>query len=316
MDYERENYDNCNTENAAIIEAVQDLAEAEVIGIEPEGLLVLPNGKKVVDMKTFADARRDAPERRKGTANFTALESFIDHAKRFADEGSAIFAIDDPHAPKLVSVLNYHRIGPDGAPRFGDHRGVYAFPLSDEWRAWGSLPEKMSQADFAAFLEDHVTDVLAPAAVGEKTAAYAAEIGINLASPARLVELSRGLSVRVDAKVTQHLNPSTGEAQLAYEESHHDRAGGVLKVPDGFVIAIPVFRGGPLYQIVCRLRYRVLRNEGKVVWGITLHRADKVFTEAFGEAAKKAEEETGLPVFYGTPEITATEAPKSTPSRF
>lgn len=304
------------SENAAVIEAVKDLAEAEVISIADNAVVVVPRGKEIHDLRPYIDARRTAPERRSGTASFTAIESFIRHALRFADDSSAIFAVDDPSAPKLVSVLNYHQLGHDGAPRFGDHRGVYAFPLSDEWRVWGSLPEKMSQADFAAFLEDHAVDVLAPAAVGEKTAAYAEEHGITLASQQRLTELSRGLSVRVDAKVAQHINPSTGEAQLVYEESHLDRNGGALKVPDGFVIAIPVFRGGPLYQIVCRLRYRVVRNEGKVVWGIALHRADKVFTEAFGEAAQRAATETGLPLFYGTPEASGPAPAKPAPSRF
>lgn len=105
---------------------------------------------------------------------------------------------------------------------------------------------------------------------------------------ARLLELSRGLSVRVDSKVTQHINPSTGEAQLAYEETHGAKDGGVLKVPDGFVIAIPVFRGGPLYPMVCRLRYRVQRSEGRVTWAIALHRADKVFEHAFSEVVGRA----------------------------
>jgi hypothetical protein len=222
---------------------------------------------------------------------------------RFADEDSALFAVEDPRAPRLISVLDYHRATSEGAPRFGEHRGVYSFPLSDEWKAWQAVPEKMDQGTFAAFLEERITDVLDPAAVGDGSKRFAAELGLALASPTRLLELSRGLSVRVESKVASHVNLSTGETQIAFGESHASgEGGGPLKIPGGFIIAIPVFRGGDLYTIAVRLVYRVHRSEGKVQWGLRLHRAERVFLDAFNGAASLAAEQTKLPLFYGTPE--------------
>lgn len=302
-----------NSNVQAAVEAVERLSKLERVQTE-DGLVVVPKGKQVVDLKPYVDARRDRPERRAGTAQFTQLASFVQHAQRFADGHSAIFAIDNPAAPKLMSVLDYHEgnhvdedAGPvEGKARFGQHRGVYNFPVSDEWKAWTSAPAQMAQDTFAAFLEERIADVLAPEAVGDKAKEFAGELGITLASPARLMELSRGLSVRVDSRVTNAANLSTGEVQLSYEESHTARDGGPLKVPGGFVIAIPVFRGGALYQIPVRLLYRVHRSEGRVAWSVRLHRADRSFADAFKEAAEYAREATGLPLFYGTPEATAS----------
>src|SRR5688500_13756256 len=146
----------------AVIDAVTGLAAAETISLHDNDgagfILVVPRDKQVFDTKQWLDARRLTPERRKGTASFTKLESFIEHVKRFSrSDGSAVFAVDDPRAPKLVAVLNYHRTGADGEPQFGDHRGVYAFPVSDEWKAWHAIanaPDLIGQADFCAFLEE------------------------------------------------------------------------------------------------------------------------------------------------------------------
>lgn len=287
----------------AIIDTVEALHGVEEVGLEDNTVLIVPSGKSVHDLKPYLDARRTRPERRKGTARLTTLQSFIEHAVRFADDHSVIFADDSPTAPSLVSVLDYHEQEATGAPRFGQHRGVYAFPVSDEWKAWSKVAQgPLDQAALAAFLEERIVDVLDPAAAGEGTKHFAAELGIALASPARLMDLSRGLTVRVDSKVVNHVNTSTGEAQIGYEENHTDRAGGPLKVPGGFVVAIPVFRAGSLYQIPVRLLYRVQRGEQRVVWSLRPHRAERVFADAFDGAAREAAEATGLPVFFGTPE--------------
>ena len=67
-----------------------------------------------------------------------------------------------------------------------------------------------------------------------------------------------------------------------------------------FLLAIPVFRGGDLYQIAVRLRYRV--QGGAVSWSFELHGADRSFDHAFREACEDARARTELPLFYGQPE--------------
>ena len=66
--------------------------------------------------------------------------------------------------PSLTSVLDYHPKGPASsldAARFGQHRGQYFFPLSDEWKSWNEKDgEDMSQSQFARFMEDRLPEVI------------------------------------------------------------------------------------------------------------------------------------------------------------
>ncbi len=275
---------------------------------DPEGkrtaqIIATPEGDRfqVDGVKEFLDAYATAPERREGTARLSDLGSFVQHAVRFADVDSALFANSDPTAPSLTSVLDYHRIGADGAPRYGKHRGVYAFPLSAEWLAWRAQNgAAMDQAKFAEFLENRILDVTDPSDVGATPAKLIEGIGCKFATPSKLLELSRGLSIRVSSKVQTSQNLSTGEASLVYAAQHEDEAGAALKVPGAFLIVLPVFKNGSPYQVAVRLRYRV--REGAITWFYELYQADRVFDHAFKEACDLASTATKLPLFLGSPE--------------
>jgi hypothetical protein len=114
---------------------------------------------------SFFDGYLTQPRTREGTASVTNLDSFIDHTNRFKGPDSIIFADDNRTSPKLTSVLDYNPSGPPGRTPadFGQHRAVYAFPLSDEWKAWTKVNKnQMNMVQFAEFLEDRIIDVLAP----------------------------------------------------------------------------------------------------------------------------------------------------------
>lgn len=290
-------------DTAAVIDVIDRLHETEKLDVdlradEKVPLVVIPKGKEVINLKPLFDQFRAHPERKRGTATLTTIESFIAHVNRFKDDESAVYL--DDSAPKLIGVLDYHKKGA-GHARFGEHRGEYAFPLSTEWRIWtGRDGKEMTQAEFAVFLEDRIPDVLAPGSVGDKTRDFAASAGIQFATPTRLLELSRGLSIKVDTQVAQHVNPSTGEAQLVFKEEHTSDGASALKVPSGFAILIPVVKNGPAYQVPVRLRYRV--TGGRVMWKFSLYRTDLIFEEMIVEAVTKVEKETALPLYRGRPE--------------
>lgn len=300
--------EHAETETEATITAAKELLASQHYSLKaPENpeeeidIIELPEGRTLHSVKALVDEYRTRPERRVGTATHFELGSFIAHVNRFKDEHSAVFARPDPSDARVLAVLDYHQKGAAGEPRFGRHRSLYQFPLSDEWQAWTSKAgQSFEQAAFAAFLEDRIADVCDPSNAKEDTLAFAEQLQIQLASPSKLMELSRGLSVHVDQRVTTATNLASGEAVLAYEESHTDKTGAPLKVPGGFLLAIPVFKSGALYVVPCRLRYRV-RN-GSVTWSYTLHRTDRVFDHAIGEALDRVAKETELPVFRGTPE--------------
>jgi uncharacterized protein YfdQ (DUF2303 family) len=292
------------TDTAALIEAAGKMAASEVVKV-PRGdgsqasVLVLPEGREVHDIKPILDSYLPAPERKRGTAQLTTIESFIAHANRFKGTNSAVFADDNPDAPKLLSVIDYHEASA-GSPRFCEHRGSYAFPVSDEWKAWKAIHDKeLTQIKFAEFLEDRIGDVTAPGKAGEGVWGFVEQLGLPLATAAELLELSRGLTVNVDHRVANHTNLSTGEGRVHFETEHKDASGAQIKVPGGFALSIPVFRNGVKYKIAVRLRYRV---SGGITWRCMLYRTDLTFQDAFGEACKRVQDETSLPVFTGKPE--------------
>lgn len=301
--------------------AVKAAQKPGVAKIEVDGeegvFLVLPQGLRAESIKKFVDEYRERPARKTGTVRLGDLASFIDLVERFKDSESVIFAraAGQPsqnagsQPPVLEAVFNYHEpthlaegTGDKGQPRFGDHRAIYAFPVSEEWLAWTrGNGKQMSQEEFAAFVEDRIGDVADPGqASGTLADFFRAKLGVEFATPARLMELSRGLSVRVGQRVRNAQNLATGEAQVQFIEEHADEAGVPLKIPGAFVLAIPVFQFGAPYQVAARLRYRLAG--GSINWFYELHRADRIFDHAFKEACDTAQERTGLPLFIGSPE--------------
>jgi uncharacterized protein YfdQ (DUF2303 family) len=292
----------------AIIDFAKQNVTPQLVDLEgPTGrkakVLVLPsgNGLNAIGIKPFLDAYLTAPERREGVALVYDMPSFIDHVKRFADSDSVIFADPTPGTPSLVAVLDYHRAGATSEPRFGKHRTRYAFPLSDEWKAWKAKnAQGFTQKEFAEFIEDRIADIADSYSASDSSLQLAAKLGGTFATPGKLVDLSREFSVREGSAVKQAQNLSSGEAQISYVTQHTDDDGKPLKVPSLFLIHIPVFRAGAPYEIAVRLRYRL--KEGRITWFYELYRADKVFDHAFNEACANAAASTGLPVIVGSPE--------------
>lgn len=245
------------------------------------------------------------PRFRRGNATMLSLDSFIEHVNRFRGEASAIFADDNRQTPKLTAVLDYHPAGADSDPAHGRHRTIFSFPLSDEWRAWQDKNKKpMSMTDFADFLEDRVVDVMSPldGTIDGDQAKMVETLGggDRLATPTKLIELSRGLHVYENSVVKESTKLSSGEGEISFEAQHTDSEGRPLIVPTCFLLAIPVFRNDVPYQVLSRLRYRKT-PQGLVFW-FELWRTDRVFDDAFKRAADRAATETGAPLFLGSPE--------------
>jgi hypothetical protein len=188
------------------------------------------------------------------------------------------------------------------------HRGQFNFPLSDEWKAWhnnNGQANALSMAGFAQFLEDRIVDVEHPADVSfanEKAQDFVDKLGGigKVASPIKLLELSRGLSINENSVISQNTKLQSGEGHITFSNEHIDTATGLqVDIPSMFVITIPVFRNGACYRILARLRYRVQPN---IAFWYDLWRTDIVFDDAFKEALEKVKSETGLPVLLGTPE--------------
>lgn len=264
-------------------------------------IVLSKNGAHVLPASVF-DEYRERPRRRKGVAKLGDIDSLIAHVERFKDSDTLIFANDSREHPALTAVLDYHRAGAEGDPRFGEHRATFAFPLSDEWKAWIAGNKKpMAMIEFAAFLEDRIIDVLdAPADLPPEMQRFVAAIGGNIASPSKLMETAVGLKVHEKSNVGETVNLASGEGEISFVSQHTDEKGRPLKVPSLFLIGVPVFKNGDAYRIAVRLRYR--KRDGGLAFWYELWRHEAVFDDAFKGAVDRVRTETGLPVLLGTPE--------------
>jgi len=322
------------SEAAAVAEIATRHFKAEPITItDPRDgtevtLVAMPDGNaglRFHDTSQQLNAARKNPLKRDGRASFTRLDSFIAHVNRFKSGETALFAEDSMRGgenPRITAVIDYHdRVNGEGAPaepspRWGQHKSVYTFPVSDEFKTWTEIDgQPMDQTLFAEFLEDHVVDVMAvpdflkaeSQGADDISAADRALLDLMLkiqgrpCGPEKLMELSRGLKVFSQEKVVNSTNLSSGEGQIQFATEHTDADGKPLKVPNMFLIAIPIFRGGAPYRIPVRLRYR--KSGPALMWSLVLHNLDLVCDHAVTEACDRAAKETDLPLFYGFPEV-------------
>lgn len=297
-------------------EAIQKIADLTIQGTKPEIVSIaitglgagLPtaipailtpgsDGGKLVTFKSQIEQFRTAPERRRGTAAVSTLKAFVDLTNRHKDDGSAIFAKTEWPAPSLLAVLDYH--GLDGTARNGEHRVLYTFPVTPEFKAWiDNVGEKMGQAEFAQFLEDHAAELAAPDAgeVGEFERLFKAKF----ATPNELIDLARSLEIRVGQKFKQAVRLQSGEAELVFQEEHTSATGEAITVPGILMISLRAFVDGDHVRIPARLRYRA--SGGAVVWMFDLYRWQDALRDRVGQDLDRAGRETGLPTYEGTPE--------------
>lgn len=256
-------------------------------------------GTGVGSLHRLAEEWRTAPARKKGIAKLATLQSFIDLTNRHKDEHSVIFAQAEWPTPSLTAILNYNQYGESGAARFGDHRFVYPFPLTDEFKAWaGKDAGKMSQGEFAAFIEERVFE-LADATEEEKQT-FEPLLRTQFASPSRMMELSRGLQVNVESVAKSGVTLQSGEGEIQFAEEHRDARGEKLIVPGLFMIALPAFIGGDPVRIPVRLRYRV--SGGAISWFYQMYRWKEFLRERVVADLERAVDETNLDAFEGSPE--------------
>ena len=301
-----------DSDSRSIIETVERLSNVTVSSVgDPNSkdaahvpYAIVPKDKRIESLKPIIDQFRTKPERRTGTAAVTTASSFVQHVDRFSSGDTVIFADIVSANPSLLAVYDYNPEGPDVEDAaFGRHRARYQFPLSVEWQAWRAKDgEALDATAFAAFLEDRIQDVVAVDLEDTESDLFkfAMLVGGMYASPSQLLELSRSLSISAAVSVKQAQTLSSGEINVAYSEIHEDGHGRPIKVPNLFVIGIPVFRDGARYKIACRLRYRLAG--GRITWWYTLASPELYFDDAVKEVCSDVASATGRPVLFGQPE--------------
>jgi len=248
-------------------------------------------------VKSLIEQFRQAPDRRKGTATVETLASFIALTNLHKDTGSVLFGKTVWPDPKLTAVLDYDREGVEARNR--SHRIVYAFPLTEEFKAWVNGNAKpMPQDVFAAFLEEHAAELAAPMD-GERSE-YERLFNEKMATPSEVIALSRHLEVFVAARVKNGIRLQTGERTVEFMEEHQNAKGEAVIIPGIFMVSVPAFVDGDAVRIPARLRYRIV--SGDIKWFYQLYRWEYFLREQVGCDLKRAAEETSLLAFEGAPE--------------
>lgn len=194
--------------------------------------------------------------------------------------------------PELVqNVLDALNLHDDRVPntiakdRHGNYVGVEE--LAREF-------SEQARADRGEDEGDDIDDVTIP-----RTALYKLR-KIRFAGAHTIVNLARSVQINSEAKARSVYDPKSGNTSLLYEESSQatGRNGERVKLPDGFFLFIPVFRGEAPRLIPCRLKHRV---RGTVVWEVEIADISRMIDRAITAAAQRVEQETGVTMLRGLP---------------
>ncbi|KMO33892.1 hypothetical protein VQ02_19790 [Methylobacterium variabile] len=300
-------------------EAIQKVADLAIAGTKPEIVMVptsglgdglpaqvpallkpaTPGGQPgaLLPVRDLIEGYRLGPARRTGTARVTTLDAFIALVNRHKDAGSVIFAKTDWPNPALTAIIDYH--SETNAPRHGEHRIAYAFPVTPEFQAWiAANGTKMGQGEFAQFLEEHAAELAAP--YDAEVVTYERLFKAKFATPNELIDLARSLEIHVNAQVKNAVRLQSGEGEVVFREEHVNGAGEKVTVPGVFMISLRSFVDGEAVRIPARLRYRV--SGGAITWSFQLYRWEDELRARVQHDLMRAADETGLPSFEGAPE--------------
>lgn len=262
--------DRCDTQ--AALDAGANLGAARDLSGHP--FVVIPAGSTIQDLEEYLGT----PTRKRGTVVLNDVQSFIAYV--LAEKGAATRLYGQYTPPGFVAVFNDHS---EAAPAWKDYRASYACPLSTEWKTWTTQSgRQMSQADFAAFIENNLPDIAQPPA-------------------ADMLEISRSLEAKKKVNFASGIRLSNGQNELTYEEQVSGTAAkGKLQVPEEFTIGIPVLEGGIKYAVTARLRYRIADGGALSMW-FELVRPHKILEDAVFAVWSEIEQKTELKVFNGKP---------------
>lgn len=234
---------------------------------------VIPEGYKFENHESLLEA----PLRKRGVTTLHDAHSFIAVVNAQKNEATSIYSTINP--PTFTAVFNDITAGPG----WRDHCARYNAPLSPEWKTWSAKDgSQMGQADFAQFIETNLPDIAEP-------------------EGAVVLEVARSLEAKKKVNFASSIRLSDGSHQFTYEEDVQGSAQkGQLKVPEAFILAIPVFENGELWRVEAKLRYRIQDGDKLQIW-YELVRPHKVVEGAVKDLRSQIANETARPILVGSP---------------
>lgn len=261
-------------------ETIADLARKATgvpqIITSPSGreFLIVPGGQSSSDVTPAHKAEVLLPKNIKQAVILQNAIALTEYLNRFKRESSLLLA--DVEASMIVAAIDYHD---KDQPELVEHRATLALPFSEEWKTWTAINGQLKpQLEFARFIEENAPDIKAPDA-------------------ASLLEAVRDLQAKRSVNFVQAVRTASDNENFEYTDNTEARAKGDLELPTRFLLSIPVYFGDPDVEVPAFLRWKL--DDGKLLLGIKLHRAEHIRQAAFQLIVTDATEKTGVMAVFG-----------------
>ncbi|MBP6421588.1 MAG: DUF2303 family protein [Propionivibrio sp.] len=246
--------------------------------------VVVPDGFHVEDLEKHLPV----PVRKRAAVVVSDSSSFIAYCTKHAvTDAATIYAAIDSELQTLsiVAVLDDHK-AQQGSAMWRDHTCTFNPKRAVEWTRWqNNNKNPMNQADFAAWLEDNLSDIAAVP---------------DMPTGAQMLQMALGFEANSDKRVKSRINLQNGSVRFEFVEDETKDTRTSMEVFQRFSLGLPVFDGSAsAYQLDARLKYR--EKEGKVSFWYELIRPDRVFKTAVAEELAKIGDGTKFLIVYGKP---------------
>lgn len=234
----------------------------------------------------FASMPRHSPE---------FAEFLLDRAHDVESPPIDWMLVEAETVKNVLDALNLHddRVPSSiGKDQYGNYVGVEE--LAREFRDRFSDPETSEALDGEPADDEDIDGPTVP-----RTAIYKLR-KIRFASAHTIVSLARSVQINSTSKARAAYDPKSGNTSILFEEDSQatTKSGQRVKLPDGFFLYIPVFRGEPPRLIPCRLKHRV---RGTVLWQVEIADINRLIDRAITHAAERVAAETGITMLRGLP---------------
>lgn len=249
-------------------------------------IIVHANGRKhafVPDGFTLADISDPdrLPPYIKQSITLNDRSSLINYVNRFSDQRSILIANYDTST--ITARMDWHAdsvaddaYGPLSAQP-NQHTATFKIANSLEYARWSKMEGEMhSQADFALFIEENVSDITDP-------------------DHGEIIEICRDLEATQGAQFKSRTRLENGDTAFKYETE--TRVTNDVVVPDEIRLSIPLYYGEEPTEIRAKFRFRV--SDGGLLLGFKWHRVEYQRQAKFQEMAFDASGQTGRPIFFG-----------------
>lgn len=203
-------------------------------------LLLLPTGIRATSLEHLLPK----PQRTEAHVELYSVSDLVAYLRKHTEPGDAdeldhpvVFC--DRKSTTITAILDYHRSA--GEPRWLDHTARITFEPSHQFTRWKAANgKKMSQQDFAHFLDEVQKDIENP-------------------SSAEVISFAENLEVHSNTVFKSSIRVSTGETKLIWtDERNGDQT---TELIEHLTIGIPFWQNGERVAIKARLFHRIVADD-------------------------------------------------------